>query len=211
MIDTITRLLAPLRNRVANMIARAVVQLVNDGAKLQALQIVVGSEETREGVERFQEYGFSSVPLAGAEAVVVFVGGRRDHGLVIAVDDRRYRLKDLEPGEVALYTDEGDYIHFKRGGIVKIKAGTKVTWDTPAIEWGQPATDAAVKGTTYRTAEDTLLTAIATAIAAVAAVADAKPPVTTAAGTACTVALANAISAFNGAAASYLSAKVKVG
>ncbi len=124
MIDAVTRLLAPLRNRIANMVARAVVQLVADGGKLQALQLVVGADETRDGCERFQEYGFTSMPLAGAEAVVLFVGGRRDHGLVVAVDDRRHRMAGLEAGEVALYTNAGQSIVLKADGSIEIGGGT---------------------------------------------------------------------------------------
>ena len=73
--------------------------------------------EILEKVERFQEYGFTSVPKNGAEAVLVAVGGSREHGLVVAIDDRRYRLKGLAAGEVALYDDQGQKVHLKRDGI----------------------------------------------------------------------------------------------
>ncbi|WP_431477838.1 phage baseplate assembly protein domain-containing protein [Massilia eburnea] len=58
--------------------------------------------------------GFTSVPKPGAEGVVVFVGGNRDHGLVIAVEDRRFRLKGLASGEVAIYDDQGQKVHLTR-------------------------------------------------------------------------------------------------
>jgi phage baseplate assembly protein V len=112
------QLLRPLSTRVANLAARALVSLVKDSTKLQTLQLRILDGEVREGAERFQEYGFTSVPLDGAEAVVLSVGGRRDHLLVVAVDDRRHRKKDLAAGEVALYTDEGAAVHLKRGRIV---------------------------------------------------------------------------------------------
>jgi phage baseplate assembly protein V len=120
MIDlgSIRQLLRPLQQRVSNLVARAVVNLVSDDVKMQVVQLTILEGETREGAERFQEYGFTSVPLEGAEAVVLSVGGRRDHLLVVAVDDRRNRLKDLVAGEVALYTDEGAKVHLKRGRIV---------------------------------------------------------------------------------------------
>lgn len=127
------RLLAPLRRRVGNMIARAVVRLVNDGAKIQALQLSVLANETRDGVERFQQYGVTSVPHDGAEAIVLFVGGERAHGVAVAVDDRRYRKKGLKPGEVALYTDEGDHILLKRGRIVEVVAGAKLDVSAPEV------------------------------------------------------------------------------
>lgn len=118
MIDLLQRLLRPLRTQLSNMVARAVVRLADDAKKMQVLQVVILDGETREGVERFQPYGLTSVPLDGAEAVVLAVGGRRDHLLAVVVDDRRHRKKDLAAGEVALYTDEGASVHLKRGRIV---------------------------------------------------------------------------------------------
>lgn len=133
--------LKPYWRRIMMMVARGVVSGVNDGQKMQILQLGLRASETREKVERFQEYGFTSCPHNGAEAAVVFIGGDRGHGLVLAVDDRRYRLQGLEQGEVALYTDEGDKIHLKRGNQIdietktlSIKADTKVTVDTPRFE-----------------------------------------------------------------------------
>jgi len=98
------------------------------------------AEEVRD-CERYQEYGFTSVPLPGAEAITVCVGGSRDHGVVIATGDRRYRLKGLQGGEVALYTNEGDHIKLGRGRIIEVetetflvKASTKVRFETPLLE-----------------------------------------------------------------------------
>lgn len=133
MMNQIARLLAPLRRRVDNMVARAVLRLVYDDAALQALQIEVLRGEIRDQVERFQEYGLTSHPHPGAEAVVVFASGDRSHGLVVAVDDRRYRPQGLEQGEVALYTDEGDYILLKRGRVIEVVAGAKLDVTAPEV------------------------------------------------------------------------------
>ncbi len=134
MMMAIQKLLAPIRRRITGLVSRAVVSLVNDSLKLQGVQLQVLADETLDGVERFQEYGFTSVPLAGAEAILMCVGGNRDHPLIVAIDDRRYRKKDMQPGEVALYTDEGDVIHFKRGRTIEITAGTKVKVTAPDVE-----------------------------------------------------------------------------
>lgn len=112
--------------RLLNMLARAVIERIDDSAPLQELMIQIFAGEYRDKVERLQQYGFTSVPLPGAEAATLFLNGNRDHGLVIAVDDRRYRLTGLAGGEVALYTDEGDKIHFKRGGTIVVKASNSV-------------------------------------------------------------------------------------
>ena len=113
------------------MVSRAVLSLINDATKLQHLQIQLMADEERGDVERFQEYGFSAHPHKGAEAIAVSVGGSRSHMVVIAVDDRRYRLTGLQEGEVAIYTDEGDKIVLKRGREIEITSGTRVIIDAP--------------------------------------------------------------------------------
>lgn len=128
------RFIQPLRVRVLNTVTRAVVKLVDDSQKFQALQVEMLNGEVRSDVERVQNYGFTSVPLEGAEAVGVCVGGKREHAVVIAVDDRRYRLVGLEAGEVAIYTDQGDKVVLKRGGTIQVTASTKVELLTPLVE-----------------------------------------------------------------------------
>lgn len=115
------QLLHPVRTRLANIAARAVVRLVKDATNLQSLQLGVLADEDIDDAENFQQYGFSSVPMPGAEAVAVFPNGDRGHPLVIATADRRYRPTGRAPGEVTLYTKEGDEIHFAAGHIIRIK------------------------------------------------------------------------------------------
>ncbi|WP_338508473.1 phage baseplate assembly protein [Pseudomonas poae] len=93
--------------------------------------------------ELMQHYGFSSGPLAGAEFIAIPVGGNSKHTVVIASEDGRYRVK-VKDGEVSLYTDEGDYIHMKRGRVIEIetdtlvvKAKTKVRFETPLVEMSE--------------------------------------------------------------------------
>jgi len=126
------RLLDPLHRRVQAMVSRAVIALVNDATKAQSLQLTLFADETHEGVERFQDYGFTSVPKPGAEALVVFVGGTRSHGVVVACEDRRFRLKGLPEGEVALYDDLGQVVHLQRDRIA-ITSPMKVEVTAPSV------------------------------------------------------------------------------
>lgn len=121
-LQQLQRLLGPLRNRLHNLVARAVVQVVSDGGTLQGMQIGALDGEDIDDAERFQEYGFTSVPLTGAEAVVVFPGGDRGHPLVVAVDDRRHRPTGLEAGEVAVYSETGARVLLKANGDIEIDA-----------------------------------------------------------------------------------------
>lgn len=126
---------------LTRMIARGTVALATASSMLQTLQMRLTAGEVKDDLEHFEPYGFTSNPKPGAEGVALFLGGDRSHGVVVCVSDRRFRLKELKPGEVAIYTDEGDTFVFKRGRIVeldtmtlKVKAGNSVEFDTPLIK-----------------------------------------------------------------------------
>lgn len=141
MVRTFNKLIQPYARRIRLTVSRGIVRLVNDALKLQEVQIALLADETSDQVERFQNYGITSVPLSGAEGVFLSVGGSRDHGVIIAIDDRRYRLKGLQPGEVALYDDQGQVIKLKRGKAIEITGcdtltatcAVSVTLDTPLL------------------------------------------------------------------------------
>lgn len=115
----VKKLLKPLYQRIMLSIARAVIDEIKTGDKFQAGKVGLFSDEVREEIDQMQEYGFCSRAKNGADAIVVFVGGNRDNGVIIATEDSRYRVT-LEEGEVAIYTDEGDYIHFKRNNEIAV-------------------------------------------------------------------------------------------
>ncbi|WP_413722700.1 phage baseplate assembly protein V [Sodalis sp. RH24] len=126
---------------LSNMLARVVVTGLNAAAKCQMLQVGLMAGETKENIEHLEPYGFTAAPHLGAEGIAVFPDGDRSHGVIIVVADRRYRIKGLAAGEVAVYTDEGDSIILKRGRIIEatteqfiIHASTKITLDTPLVE-----------------------------------------------------------------------------
>ena len=127
------RAVAPVYRRVLHLAARGVVRLVSDSAKLQTVQLELLAGELRSKLERFQNYGLTSRPHEGAEALAIFLGGNRDHGIVVAVDDRRYRLVGLEAGEVALYDDLGSKVHLLRGGEVRVDAAATVRVVAPTV------------------------------------------------------------------------------
>jgi len=102
---------------------RVLIKAVRTG-KIQFVDATgLGGEFTNK--ELFQHYGVASRPLPGSEGIMLFIGGA-DNGVVIATEDRRYRIV-LEHGEVALYSDEGDKVHLKRNKEIHIKSGNAVT------------------------------------------------------------------------------------
>jgi phage baseplate assembly protein V len=125
-------------NKLMNVLTRGVVALANSASKLQTLQMRLTAGEVKDGMEHLEPYGFTSCPHAGAEALAGFMGGDRSHGVVIVVSDRRYRIQELEPGEVAIYTDEGDKVHFKRGRVIAVETGTLNITATDSVNFNTP-------------------------------------------------------------------------
>jgi phage gp45-like len=107
---------------------RGIVQETQEGA-IKRVNASGRADESFTDRECIQHYGFSSRPLAGAEAILLNEG---NHVVMIGSDDRRYRVA-VEAGEVTLYTDEGDKIHFKRGKEIQVTAGVKVVVSAPDI------------------------------------------------------------------------------
>lgn len=139
--NSIKKMLKAPVQRIALSVARAIIRVVDDSLPIQSVQLAILADETRDRVERLQNYGFTSVPFPGCRSVAVFVGGDRSHGVVIACDDPSSRKRNLQAGEVAVYTDEGDYILLKRGRVVEVNTGTllikasqKVRMETPLLE-----------------------------------------------------------------------------
>ncbi len=107
MIDQFAKMLAPIKRRIMLAVARGIIESVTDSTPLQQVKVSLLADETIGKLDRVQNYGFTSVPKANSEAVVLFLGGNRDHGVVIAVDDRASRLKSLAEGDAAMYTASG--------------------------------------------------------------------------------------------------------
>ncbi len=110
-VEQLNRLLAPIKRRIQQMFTRGVVHLVDADTLMQRLQVKTLSEHP-DWVEHFEPYGYTSHPKKGAEALVGRVG---NHTVAFCVADRRFRLKELESGEVALYDDQGQTIILHRG------------------------------------------------------------------------------------------------
>lgn len=139
LLEVVGHHLDPLVKRVRLLVGKGTLHLVNDATAVQTVQATFLAGETRDDVERSQDYGFTSVPLAGMQPIAVFIGGDRSNGIVLAVADRTYRLKNLKAGEVAIYDDQGQSVHLTREGIVIRGAGKPVTiTDTPKVRAETP-------------------------------------------------------------------------
>lgn len=120
--------------------ARSVVDKIDDGHLMQEMAGNFLANEARKAIEAPQNYGFTSVVMAAdratdgaitdsAEAIMSFIGGHRSHPVATVMDDRRHRLKGLEPGDVAMFRTRNDRQQFhltKDGGFWSAPEGKKL-------------------------------------------------------------------------------------
>ena len=146
----LARMLAPMARRMRLMVGRAIVTAINDAGKVQSAQVKLLDGEVRNGVEILHQYGFNSNSPGHPEGLYFSVGADRDHGVMVCVASRQYRIRSLASGEVAIGDDLGQKVHLTRDGIVidgaglpliiqnvptaTIKADTKVCVDAPRLE-----------------------------------------------------------------------------
>lgn len=121
-------------SKIANLVGRGIIKLVNDAGGIQKVQITGLESELLDNLDRLQEYGLTSNPPVDSECIFIALNGQRNRSVIIGTEDKRYRLKGLENGEVALYDDLGTKIHLKRDNQIQIKATTKVQIDSPAVQ-----------------------------------------------------------------------------
>lgn len=112
-----------LFRRVMLVIGLGRITIVNDSQpSTQFCQVMLGGDEIRDNTPRIAEFGFSSNPPAGSDAVVVFLGGDRSKGVIIATNNQATRHTGLQPGESVLYDAFGKYVKLKADGTVEVQA-----------------------------------------------------------------------------------------
>lgn len=125
--------------------ARITATTALEGRGLRRAQLRVDSGEVRDDTPLVGQVGVSSRPLPGADAVLIFLNGDRSRGIVIATNDARYQI-ELAPGEVALHDDQGQSVHLRRSGEVRIKALVRLEVDAPQTDF---AGDITVAGKSF--------------------------------------------------------------
>lgn len=121
--------------RIRLLFRLAVLVRSNSDTDVQIIQAKAGADETLTDIEHREPYGYTSRPHKGAEVVLVCLGGNTSHSVALMVGDRRYRLKGMEEGEVALHDDQGNVVHLQRDQIlVNAVQKLQITAPETAIE-----------------------------------------------------------------------------
>lgn len=124
---------AELFRRLRLLMTFARVLRTDDSGALQLMRVEGFIGELREDVSRIGEWGLASNPPIDSQAVVVALGGNRGQLVVIGVEDRKTRRKNLPAGAVELYSAHGTArIRIDAAGVISID-GTQVNGTTGPI------------------------------------------------------------------------------
>jgi len=115
------RMLSPIVSRIQAMIGRAILSAVSDAGGMQVVKVSGLSGEVIDKLDHPQPFGFTANCPTGGQAVVAFVGGSRDQGIVLVVDHTAHRKKNLKAGESAVYSSQGTYVYLKEDGTIEIE------------------------------------------------------------------------------------------
>jgi phage baseplate assembly protein V len=106
--------------------ARAVLRSVVTGTRIQRVDAEALAGETLQDVELMQQFGFTSAPPAGAQLILIPLGGRTSAAVVVATEHGAYRFKVNNQGEAALYNQWGDSLHLRQDRTMRAVAGAKL-------------------------------------------------------------------------------------
>lgn len=117
----IDKMMMPLRRRIYSMVGRALVTGIVEGLQRQNLQLQIENDEAVDDIERFQNYGMTSYPPVGSEAVVMALKGSLDQRVAVAVEKKDLRPKG-ELNDVIVYHAEGHQIRLTSSGQIIVTA-----------------------------------------------------------------------------------------
>ncbi|MDF7676354.1 phage baseplate assembly protein V [Neisseriaceae bacterium ESL0693] len=148
--NTLSKLAQKARDNISsanNAVRRAFrgqLTVINSSEPVQRAQVAGLADETLQNIEHLQQFGFTSNPPAGSEAIVLPLGGTTSHSVIVATEHASYRIKALKSGEVAIYSQSGASITLKDNKIIEIdcdklniKAAQSVDIDTPQVTCSQ--------------------------------------------------------------------------
>ena len=117
----------PIKQRIMTLVARGVLESLKDtGQGIQLVKVNLLAGETRDDLERVQNFGVTSNPPPLSEVVALFVGGNREHGFILDAAPRDLVGRpSVLPGEVAMYSlTPGHRIKLHLGGFISIENAT---------------------------------------------------------------------------------------
>lgn len=109
--------LEALGARVRMLVGRGRITTGSDTGGVQQQQVQLADIETGDNRPRVAEFGFTSMPPQGSDAVVVFLAGDRSAGVIIGTNHQASRPRNLKPGETMVFSLDGKCVYLSDAGI----------------------------------------------------------------------------------------------
>jgi phage gp45-like len=108
----------------------------DDSGPVHRAQVRGFPNEVIDAMPVLQIYGLASHAIPGSDAIASFASGDRSNGVIVATGNQQHRLRNLNPGEVALYdnSDSQSVLKLANGGNVSVTASGKHTTTVPKVE-----------------------------------------------------------------------------
>ena len=100
---------------------RSVLTALDTKPGVQLMQADGLSGEKLQASELFQHFGFTSAPPEGTQCIVLPLGGKTAHSVIVATECGAYRVDGLKGGEVAVYNQSGARIVLKEQRVIEIE------------------------------------------------------------------------------------------
>lgn len=100
-------------------IVRSTITGAKPESEMREVQTLYNSTSVQDDMEHLEPYGFTSEPFTDGQtdAVNLYFDDERNHGVVINIADRRYRITGMKSGEVAIYDNQKRHVYLKQDCI----------------------------------------------------------------------------------------------
>lgn len=129
-----------MTNPTDNQLVRTSLKKTNDSGEQQTVEtdgrIREGLGGSKYGIPITQKHGFSSHAPKGSHGVAIIMNGDPDLALMVGLEHKDHRPKNLAEGEAIIYNARNpqDYVHIKADGTIEVKCATlKVIASTVVI------------------------------------------------------------------------------
>lgn len=99
---------------------RATLSGLRTSPPVQLVQAKALAGETLQNLELFQQFGFTSGPPEGTEMIIVPLGGKTSHGVIIATEHGSFRVR-VAQGETSVYNQWGAKITLKKDRLIHME------------------------------------------------------------------------------------------
>lgn len=116
-----------LTNRLMNMASRGTIVEDDNSKGIQQGKIRGQHGEEIPKVQRWEQFGLTSRPPAGADALILSINGTRDSAQMVALSAPGTRPTDGAAGSTTLYDAAGNKVYLDNGGNIVIEGSATIT------------------------------------------------------------------------------------